>query len=165
MIKLILDSIRKSTKSEHNILIFQEEGGERCLPIWIGPCETQTILAKLENQPHEEIPTFAYFKQFLSHGDLKVEHVQIHSLVNNIYHAEITTTRRKLLTKEIIKIDCRPADATTLSLYFDVPIYASTELMEKHSIKKEEPWVSTLEGTAEQVDPYNDFWQNFIDLE
>lgn len=135
------------------------------MPIWIGPCEAQTILAKLENQQHEEIPTFAYCKQFLRHGDLKVEYVHIHSLVNNIYFAEITTSRRKFLTKEIVKIDCRPADATALSLYFDVPIYASTELMEKHSIRKGEPWVSTSEGIAEQFDPYNDFWQNFIDLE
>lgn len=170
MIKLVLDSIRVSVKSEFKILIFREERAERYLPLWIGTYEVQLLLDKLENRAHEQIATFDYFSQFLKLSDLKIEKVYIHALVDDIYFAKIIATRRKFLTKETVEIDCRPSDGFLLSLYCGVPIFATPELMDKASIRKDEyekepPVTSTQPASPEIFDPYQDFWQNFISLE
>lgn len=172
MIKLILDSLRKSTNPDLNILIFKEENGERYLPIWIGLCEAQMLLEKLENRTPEQVATYDYFTQFLRQSDLKVEKIFIHALVDKVYYAQVIAVRRKFLSKEVVEFDCRPSDATLLALYCKAPIYASVELMNQASILRDEnPSPNASETNSidrtlpETLDPYEDFWQNFFRLD
>jgi bifunctional DNase/RNase len=161
MIKLVLDSVRRSMEHEnHFILMLKQEDSERYLPLWVGPYEADMILAKLTVRKVKQPATYDYFRRFLLNSDLDPRYVYIHSVLNDIYYAMVVAARRKLLAEQAVEIDCRPSDGILLALYFSLPIYASPELMNKHSIPKPEEAPSPI-----PFDPYHDFWQNFIDLD
>ena len=52
MVSLLIEGIRLDEVSNTPILLLREEGGSRCLPIWIGAVETGAIAQGLdETQP------------------------------------------------------------------------------------------------------------------
>ncbi|MBW1738578.1 MAG: bifunctional nuclease family protein, partial [Deltaproteobacteria bacterium] len=49
MIEMTIDSIRMSLMNYQRVVILKEKGGERYLPIWIGPAEADSIALKLQD--------------------------------------------------------------------------------------------------------------------
>lgn len=48
MIEVVIASIRVSLMSQNRIVELREEGGDRILPIWIGPFEAESITLQLQ---------------------------------------------------------------------------------------------------------------------
>src|SRR3954469_8983166 len=48
MIEVTIERIRASLMSTNSIVVLREEGGERFLPIWIGPFEAEAITLQLQ---------------------------------------------------------------------------------------------------------------------
>jgi uncharacterized protein len=160
--------------SDRKIVMLKEEKGERQLPIWIGYCETQMLLSRLENEKLEFPRTYDFFWGFLRQSNLKVENAYIYALINNIYQAQVHAARHKLFLKQEIKIACRPTDALLTALYFGKPIFVSADLMDNYSVTSASDEVSspaydspaiTLQPMENISDPYQDFWENFVVME
>ena len=53
LVEVKIESIRTSQLTLHRVVVLSEQGGERQLPIWIGPFEADAIQLALEGtQPH-----------------------------------------------------------------------------------------------------------------
>ncbi|MCS7181488.1 MAG: bifunctional nuclease family protein, partial [bacterium] len=62
----------------------------------------------------------------------KVERLEIHSLRENVYYADLLIE----IDGKIERIDCRPSDGIAIALRFNVPIFASEDLLESPDIIK-----------------------------
>jgi bifunctional DNase/RNase len=113
------------------IVILRSEDG-KVLPIVIGIFEAQSILIVLEKAEFPRPLTHDLIKILINKLNCKLHRLEIHSLIDNVYYANlIIETNGK-----IEKIDCRPSDGIAIALRFDVPILASENLLESPDIIK-----------------------------
>ena len=134
MIKVKIDSIRVSLMTQHRVAILKEDSSERYLPIWIGPCEADSITVRLQNLEMARPLTHDILAQTISELGGKVLHVSIHDLRNDVVYASIVIEQNS----EQIELDARPSDALALAVRTDIPIFVTTEVMKKASITPED---------------------------
>jgi bifunctional DNase/RNase len=110
------------------VLLLEEEGGERLLPIWIGMAEAQSIAAELE---HVQLPrpnTHDLAGDLLSTLGAELERVVVSELRGSTYYASLVVRR----DGRRFEIDSRPSDAVALALRADVPIFVNAPLFAVH---------------------------------
>tara|TARA_B100000945_G_scaffold321075_1_gene333694 strand:+ start:2803 stop:3330 length:528 start_codon:yes stop_codon:yes gene_type:complete len=134
MIKVTIDSIRVSLMTQHRVAILKEDSSERYLPIWIGPCEADSITVRLQNLEMARPLTHDILAQTISDLGGNVLHVSIHDLRNDVFYASIVIEQNS----EQIELDARPSDALALAVRTHIPIFVTTEVMEKASITPED---------------------------
>jgi len=109
------------------IVILADEGGERALPIWIGPFEANAIAMRLEGVAPPRPMTHDLFASSLGELDARLEKVTISDLRENTFFAILSVasdgTQRE--------IDARPSDAIALALRLGAPIYVEQVVLEK----------------------------------
>jgi bifunctional DNase/RNase len=113
------------------IVILKSEKGE-VLPIVIGIFEAQSILLVLEKAKFPRPLTHDLMKILVEKLNGKVQRLEIHSLKENVYYADLIIE----INGNTERIDCRPSDGIALALRFEVPIYASEDLLESADIIK-----------------------------
>jgi bifunctional DNase/RNase len=113
------------------IVILRSEDG-KVLPIVIGIFEAQSILIVLEKAEFPRPLTHDLIKILINKLNCKLHHLEIHSLIDNVYYANLIIETNE----KIEKIDCRPSDGIAIALRFDVPIFASENLLESPDIIK-----------------------------
>jgi bifunctional DNase/RNase len=113
------------------IVILRSEDG-KVLPIVIGIFEAQSILIVLEKAQFPRPLTHDLIKILINKLNCKLHRLEIHSLIENVYYANLIVETNE----KIEKIDCRPSDGIAIALRFDVPILASEDLLESPDIIK-----------------------------
>src|SRR5205814_4639087 len=76
-------------KTQQNIVVLREAGGERILPIWIGPGEAQAIRRILSEQPFPRPLTHDLIALVIEGLKAKVTRVVISDLRENTFYASI----------------------------------------------------------------------------
>lgn len=156
---VVLKSIHNTESPHTNAILLREVGSERIFPFAVSACEGQQLIMKICGPfPTEPMP-YDYFRQLLELADLEVKAVAITGEADGAFIAKVVTKRRKLITTpaDIVEIDCRPSDAVLLATYIACPIFVADTLLDKYG--------KTEAEIIRPLDPYHDFWQNFIDLE
>jgi bifunctional DNase/RNase len=113
------------------VVILQEKGGERVLPIWIGPAEASAIAMHLAGVKFARPLTHDLIRQLIVGlgGDLR--RVTITEVKDNTYFAELQIHR----DDHVIQIDARPSDSIAVALRLNAPIFTRDELLERSSIE------------------------------
>ena len=102
-----------SHKSSY-VLILREVGGERKLPIVIGPCNAGSIAIYLESDKDLERPlTHDVIKSITNSFSITISRVVIHTLLEGVFHASFFCF---LDGDEEIEIDARTSDAIAIML-------------------------------------------------
>jgi len=96
----------------HCMLLLKEVGGDRSLPIWIGPAEGTAISLMLEKVEVPRPLTFAFMGSMLEAAGGKLVEVVIQSLVDDTFYAVAIVAGRRGSKK----VDARPSDALALAL-------------------------------------------------
>lgn len=103
------------------IVVLTELGGERIVPIWIGPFEAQAIALPLQGVRPPRPYTHDLMLEALHRLKAKVKRVAITGIRENTYFASLVLD---VQGQELV-LDARPSDAIALALREDAPILAA----------------------------------------
>lgn len=127
------------------VVILQEKGGDRVLPIWIGPAEASAIAMELAGVKFSRPLTHDLVKQIVIGLGAALERVLISRVEENTYYAELHLRRNG----HVVQIDARPSDSIAVALRLKAPIFTDEGLLELTSIDTVEP----MSADAESMDP------------
>ncbi len=133
MIGIVIDSVRVSLTSTQRIVILREADGDRYLPIWIGPYETESISIALQEIEISRPQTHDLIKNILTALDARLTQVMITNLKDDVFFGKLVIEN----DKKTIEIDSRPSDALAIAVRYNVPIYVDMQIMETAGIYAE----------------------------
>ena len=114
------------------VILLEEAGGGRVLPIWIGAAEARSIATQIGDESSRRPNSHDLTKQLLSGLGAKVLRATVTELRGNTYYAVIRVEARD----RVQEFDARPSDAIAVALRFDAPLFVSSVLFETRSAEK-----------------------------
>jgi bifunctional DNase/RNase len=135
------------------VLLREQDGRHRLLPIYIGNPEATSIHYALEGVVPPRPLTHDLFLQTLAALDTTVEQVVITEMRDHTYYAEL-----HLRTPAGAKvISSRPSDAIALAVRCDAPLFADDALIDEVG---QDPAAEPEDEAAEIIDEFHDFIEN-----
>jgi bifunctional DNase/RNase len=131
LVQVEVASLGMDKSSNTPVVILKETGGERMLPIWIGPGEASAIAMELAGIKFSRPLTHDLLNTVVRSMGSELLRVLITKVVDNTYYASLVFRRNG----EMITIDSRPSDSVALALRASAPIYADGELLDRTSIE------------------------------
>ena len=125
MIEVVVSRLGMDSSNQSYVLVLQEKGGTRMLPIWIGQAEAHSIVVHIHGVKHERPFTHDLCKSLIHGMGGRVRRVQITCVENSTYYGELHIER----AGAVVQIDSRPSDAIAIAIRVDAPIFASEELL------------------------------------
>jgi bifunctional DNase/RNase len=135
------------------VLLQEQEGDQRLLPIYIGSPEASAIHYALEGIDPPRPLTHDLFTSVVGLLDGSLERVLITEVRDHTYYAELhlsTPGGEKIISS-------RPSDAIALAVRSETPIFASDDLLDEVGQVPEPP---AEEEDEEIIDEFKDFIDN-----
>jgi bifunctional DNase/RNase len=107
-------------------LVVLTDGGEQCLPIFIGLWEAVSINSAKNKEILSRPFTHDLFLDLAAKFSITFHSLQIDSIEDGVYYAQLVLSADH--HKEYI--DCRPSDGIALALRADVPIFVDSTVLE-----------------------------------
>ena len=145
MVEVSVQSLGLDRSSNTPVVILQEKGGTRVLPIWIGPSEASAIAMELAGMKFSRPLTHDLFGSPISGLGGSLQRVLITRVVENTYFAELIVQRGS----EIFSIDARPSDSIAIALRLGATILTSDDLLDSNTIEIAE--ASEFEAPEEDI--------------
>jgi bifunctional DNase/RNase len=157
VVELEVASLGLDKASNTPVVILKEVGGDRLLPIWIGPGEASAIAMELAGIKFSRPLTHDLLNTVVRSLGSELVRVLITRVVDNTYYASLMLQRNG----ETITIDSRPSDSVALALRASAPIFADVDLLDRTTVEVEgatlEPGFAAAAedpvGTTENPDP------------
>lgn len=131
LVEVRVQSLGLDRASNTPVVILQEIGGKRVLPIWIGPGEASAIAMQLAGMKFSRPLTHDLIVSVIGGMGGALQRVLITRVVDNTYYAELVLKRGD----SVISIDARPSDSIAVALRMQAKIYAHPDLLEAASIE------------------------------
>jgi hypothetical protein len=125
MIEVVLRAVRVDVGTSTPLLLLEEVGGERVLPIFIGAPEAAAIAYALQGVESPRPMSHDLLGHVISALGAQVFAVEITELSDNTFFANLRLVR----SGEEIIVSSRPSDAVALALRVGAPILVSDDLM------------------------------------
>ena len=154
MIEMKIVTIQVSLVSAHRIVLLQEVGGERYLPIWIGSCEAEAISMHLQGMSLPRPMTHDLFTNLLNKLEMRLSYIVVHSLINGTFYGRLVLS----VNDGPLEIDSRPSDALAIAVRNNAPIYATESVMEKAGITPAPDLLHTR--STDELGAFEDFFSN-----
>jgi len=120
--------IRRSTEDDprarKHVMILAEAGGERTLPIWIGPAEATVLALALESVETPRPFPYKLAAGLVEAAGSRVSEVRITRLDGYVFYASVIVPG----PDGPREVDARPSDAVNLAVVCGVPILLNSEL-------------------------------------
>ena len=156
LVEVRVQSLGLDRSSNTPVVILEEVGGERVLPIWIGPGEASAIAMELADMEFSRPLTHDLLVSVLNGLGGSLRKVIITRVEQNTYYADLIIHRNG----EVISVDARPSDSIAVALRVDARIFAQDDLLERASIEIAEDGTTTeeeegpgRESPSDQMDP------------
>lgn len=144
LVEVRVQSLGLDRSSNTPVVILEEVGGERVLPIWIGPSEASAIAMQLADMEFSRPLTHDLIVAVVNGLGGSLRKVIITRVEKNTYYAELIIHRNG----EVISVDARPSDSIAVALRMDARIFAQEDLLERASIE-----ITEEEATGKDVEP------------
>lgn len=125
MVEMIVARLGLDSSTNSYVVILQEKGGGRVLPIWIGQPEAESIALQLNHIRRERPLTHDLCKNVIVGLGGSLRRVQITRVVKSTYFAELHLARGE----QVVQIDARPSDGIAVALRLSAPIFAHESLL------------------------------------
>ncbi len=125
MVEMTVARLGLDSSTNSYVVILQEKGGARLLPIWIGQPEAESIALQLNQIRRERPLTHDLCKNLIVGLGGTVRRVQITKVLKSTYFAELHVSRGD----QLVQIDARPSDSIAIALRFTAPIFADVSLL------------------------------------
>jgi bifunctional DNase/RNase len=158
MVEVTVARLGLDSSTNSYVVILQEKGGSRLLPIWIGQPEAESIAMHINNIKRDRPLTHDLCKNLIVAMRGQLRRVQITKVQKSTYFAELHVMQGDVL----VQIDARPSDSIAVALRLSAPIYAQESLLTsadgEEGGEEEEPDFesarTTEELNAEQLKQY-----------
>ncbi len=127
MNELDVVGVRVEMPSNQPIVLLREVGGDRYLPIWIGPGEATAIAFAQQGMAPPRPLTHDLFKDVLEALGQELTEVRITDLREGVFYAELVFAGG-------VEVSARPSDAIALALRTGTPIYGSDGVLDDAGI-------------------------------
>ena len=134
------------------VLLREQTGRHRLLPIYIGTPEATSIHYALEGVTPPRPLTHDLFIQTLTELGVQVEQIVVTEMRDHTYFAELHL--RRGAGGEVTVLSSRPSDAIALAVRVSAPLFASEELLDEVG---QEPTPEPEEEAEEIIDEFRDF--------
>jgi len=143
---------------EHHIMVMSESGGDRKLPIWIGPAEATALALSLESTETPRPITYKLATGLVTAAGGRIKEIRITRLQLEVFYAIVVVDG----VEGEREVDARPSDAVNLALTASAPILIDSELFEiaypaEHTGKYAASSVVTADLAAKAISHYNRF--------
>jgi len=125
MIEVVVSKLGIDPGTKTYVVVLQEKGAARLLPIWIGQAEAESIVMHMHNMKRARPLTHDLCKTIITGLGATLRRVQITRVENNTYYGELLLER----DGNAIRVDSRPSDAIAIALRLDAPIFAAETLL------------------------------------
>jgi bifunctional DNase/RNase len=142
MIEVVVSRLGLDSTTQSYVIVLQEKGGNRLLPIWIGQPEAESIVMEMHKIRRARPLTHDLCKSLILGLGGALRRVQITRMEKSTYFAELHIARGE----EVVQVDARPSDSIAIALRLAAPIFASEALLTALDSEEEE---SVTESTAE----------------
>jgi bifunctional DNase/RNase len=126
MIEVIVSRLGLDAASQAFVIILEEKGGDRTLPIWIGRAEAESIAAHLNDVKRERPLTHDLAQSLITALGGLLRRVQVTRVHNGTFYGELHLTR----AGQPVVVDSRPSDAIAIALRLEAPIFVSDALFD-----------------------------------
>jgi bifunctional DNase/RNase len=125
MVEVILRAVRVDVGSSTPLLLLEEVGGDRVLPIFIGAPEAAAIAYALQKVETPRPMSHDLLSNTITALGGRIFAVEITHLEDNTFFANL-----RLLKDDVeILVSARPSDAVAIAMRVSAPILVSDELM------------------------------------
>jgi bifunctional DNase/RNase len=135
------------------VLLREQQGERRVLPIYIGPEEARAIALALEGVTTPRPMTHDLLRDVLDATEARVVSIAVTELRDATFYAEIELSAGG----KTVRVSSRPSDAVALAVRVDAPIFASEEVLADAAMPAAE------EGEEDQQEEIVDQFRQFID--
>jgi bifunctional DNase/RNase len=125
MIEVIVSRLGLDSSTNSYVVVLQERGGTRLLPIWIGQPEAESIVMHMHNVKRVRPLTHDLVRSLIVGMGAQLRRVQITRVEKSTYFAELQIQRGETL----VHIDARPSDSIAVALRLSAPIFAAESLL------------------------------------
>ena len=125
MIEVVVSRLGMDPGSQAYVVVLQEKGGARLLPIWIGHAEAESIVMHMHNIKRPRPITHDLCRNLIVGMGAVLRRIEITRVENNTYYGEIHLERGGT----VARIDSRPSAAIAIALRLDAPMFASESLL------------------------------------
>ena len=125
MIEVVVSRLGLDSSTNSYVVVLQERGGTRLLPIWIGQPEAESIVMHMHNVKRVRPLTHDLVKSLILGVGAQLRRVQITRVEKSTYFAELQLQHGDTL----VHIDARPSDSIAVALRLSAPIFAAESLL------------------------------------
>jgi RNA polymerase sigma factor (sigma-70 family) len=113
----------------HIMMLDERGGGERRLPMWIGPAEATALALVLEAVEAPRPSTYKLAVSLVEAAGARIEEVRITRLLDMVFYACVIVAG----PGGPQEVDARPSDAVILALAIGVPIRVDSTLLDREA--------------------------------
>jgi RNA polymerase sigma factor (sigma-70 family) len=149
LVEMRVAEVRRAPAAEADdldtfVVLLDEVGGGRRLPIWIGAFEGTGLALALERAAPPRPMAYQFAAALLGAADARVAEVRITRLTEGVFYAEVVVARPD---GESV-VDARPSDALNLALVCGAPIRADAAVLEQARRPVDRPVKPPLDDLA-----------------
>jgi uncharacterized protein len=125
MIEVTVSRLGLDSTTNSYVVVLQERGGTRLLPIWIGQPEAESIVMHMHDVKRARPLTHDLVRSLIVGLGAQLRRVHITRVEKQTYYAELQILRDDAL----VHIDARPSDSIAIALRLGAPIFATESLL------------------------------------
>jgi RNA polymerase sigma factor (sigma-70 family) len=127
-VEVVVSGIRRNSDEDsqprEHVMILTERGGDRSLPIWIGPAEATTLALVLQSVETPRPFPYKLAAGLVEAAGSQIAEVQITRLLESVFYACVVVQG----PDGPREVDARPSDAVNLAVVTGAPIRLNSEL-------------------------------------
>jgi len=143
-VEVLVSEIRRSSDEDllqrKHVMVLTERGGDRRLPIWIGPAEATVLALVLESVETPRPFPYKLAAGLVEAAGSQITEVKITRLLDSVFYASVVVQG----PGGPREVDARPSDAVNLAVASGAPIRLNSELFS----------AATADGDAEEPSSY-----------
>ena len=160
VVEVVVARLGLDSTTQSYVLVLQEKGGTRLLPIWIGQPEAESIVMQIHSIKRVRPLTHDLCKNLILGLGGSLRRVQITRVEKNTYYAELHINRGD----NVVQIDARPSDSIAIALRLAAPIFAAETLLSSIEVDdqtEESPGAPATSDTGElSADQLKEYLEN-----
>jgi len=145
MVEVELSRIIINERSEQQIIVLKEKGGDRSFPILIGIYEATAIDRGIKEYRTPRPLTHDLICSILRSLNTTVERMVVSDLRNQTFYAKLVLVQNG----KRIEVDSRPSDAIAIAVQVGAPIFVEEKVLEE-VLRGQEPEEGEISEESDQ---------------
>lgn len=132
MVEVAVAKLGIDSATQGYVVVLQERGGDRLLPIWIGQAEAESIVMHMHGIKRQRPLTHDLCRSIILELGASLARVQITRVEQNTYFAELVLAHEG----RTMTVDARPSDSIAIAIRLQAPIYADDSLLASMDVEE-----------------------------